>query len=578
LLTRLSQDMHILKSDLRTIPERHRTLYCTIAWSYDLLDKHEKWLFWHLSVFAGSATLETIEAFFQFAPQRPPDLLETVSSLLAKSLLQCLDQESTEPRFAMLETIRDYGLKCLRANGELEESRRAYAMYYLTVVEQAASYLKGSQQFVWLKKLGQEQNNLRAALKWFIEQEETELALRFSEAFGKFCGLSGYWSEEQRLLHAVLQLPHASQERAIRAKVLRRAGHLAYRMRDLMNARLLLEESVRCSREIDDKRNLAGALGSLGRVFYRQNETISARRILQESVEVASQSGDDWTLANALESLGWFLHRQGEIKKAHAFLEESVALSRKLADKESLARILTTLVELELAQGNIEQAKKLAQESSKLALELGTGPLIALTLDTLGDVAMFQGAYEQARQYIEERMTMAREFGDAPTVASRQLKLADIALAQGYPGQVTQLVEEALVCLRRQEDIPGIIDALCMLGDLKRFEGDPAQAKSLYQEALQLCKEPGDERKIGRCLVGLAQIFLDQGQVESAVSLSSAVESRLNSRIDMHPAQYAEYQRIKERACNCLDEASFVQAWSQGSTALLEQILETVLY
>jgi predicted ATPase/transcriptional regulator with XRE-family HTH domain len=578
LLERLSQDMDILKSDLRTVPERQRTLYRTIEWSCDLLNAPEKWLFWHLAVFTGGVTLKTIEAFFQSAPQRPPDLIEAVSSLLGKSLLQCLDQDSVERRFSMLETIRTYGLRCLQDNGELEESRRAFALYYLTVVEQGAVYLKGPQQFVWLKKLGRELDNLRTALHWLVERKETALALRFCEAFGKFCGLSGYWHEEQQSLDAVLALPHTSHMQAIRAKVLRRAGHLAYRMRDLVNAHMLLEESVRCSRELDDKQNLAGALGSLGRVLYRQDETILASNAFQESVELAYQSTDDWVIANALEGQGWFLLQQGDTSAAYALLEESVAISRKISDKESLARILTTLVELEITQSNMAQAALFAQESSRVALELGTGPLIALTFDTLGKVAMFQGVYEQAQRYIEERIAMAREFGDAPTVASRQIKLADIALAQGSPGQATRLVEEALAFLREQKDIPNIIKALGVLGDLKRFDGYLAQAKSFYQAALRLYKEPGDEKKFGRCLVGLAQIFLLEGQGEYAVTLLGTVEARLDPQRDMHPAQYTEYQRAKDGARTQLEEARFAQAWSQGRAASLEQILETFVW
>src|SRR5262249_3738739 len=160
--------------------------------------------------------------------------------------------------------------------GEQEESWRAYATYYLNFVEQGASQLKGAEQSVWLTKLEREQNNLRAALEWLIGQKETELALRFIEGFGKFCGLKGYWNEEQRLLKAVLLLPWTPEQQAIRAKVLRRAGHLAYRLRELTNARQLLEESVYYSRAVDDKHNLVGALSTLGRVLYRQNEIPSA--------------------------------------------------------------------------------------------------------------------------------------------------------------------------------------------------------------------------------------------------------------------------------------------------------------
>src|SRR5207244_1865259 len=136
---------------------------------------------------------------------------------------------------------------------------------------------------------------------------------RFCDAFGKFCGLRGYWSEEQRWLKAVLELPKIPGETAIRARVLRRAGHLAYRLRNLAEARTLQEESIACSRELGDKQNLAGALSGLGWVLYRQNDRASAGQLLKESLEVARESGDAWAFANALESLGRFKYYQGKI-------------------------------------------------------------------------------------------------------------------------------------------------------------------------------------------------------------------------------------------------------------------------
>src|SRR5262249_39944248 len=113
---------------------------------------------------------------------------------------------------------------------ELEWVRRAHAQHYLALAEMAQTYLKGPRQAEWLMILDPEWGNLRTALQWFIDYKDGEKALRFSEAFGKFCGLRGYWSEERRTLQVVLDLPEASAPTAIRARVLRRAAHLAYRL------------------------------------------------------------------------------------------------------------------------------------------------------------------------------------------------------------------------------------------------------------------------------------------------------------------------------------------------------------
>jgi predicted ATPase len=121
LLTRLTQDWQILSSDLRTIPERHRTLSYLIGWSYDLLNEQEQWLFRQLSVFVNGVSLETIEAVFGTVIRPASLLFEAVTSLLNKRLLQRIEQEHGEPRFVMLETILSYAMQRL----QVRESRRS---------------------------------------------------------------------------------------------------------------------------------------------------------------------------------------------------------------------------------------------------------------------------------------------------------------------------------------------------------------------------------------------------------------------------------------------------------------------
>jgi predicted ATPase/transcriptional regulator with XRE-family HTH domain len=575
LLARFLQDQHILRSELLSIPERHRTLYYTIQWSYDLLNEQEQWLFRHLSVFVGGSSLETIEAFLtDTIPSSSSTIMEIVVSLLNKSLLQRIEQDHGEPRFVMLETLRTYALNCLQKKGELEEHRHAYALHYLALVEQAAPFLKKAQQAIWLAKMDRELDNLRNALQWFIERKETDLALRFAEAFGKICGLRGYWHEEQRLLNAALQLP-STQEQEIRGKVLRRAGHLAYRLRDLAQARTLLEQSVACSRKVGDWQNLVGALSSLGWVLYRQNELDAASELLKECVAVSSYAGDYWVRANALESQGRYLQYQGKQEEAYALLQESVAIARAHLDKESLARILTTLVHLEVSRGKKEQAMQLAQESFQLARELNTRPLIALTLGMLGTVALFQGDYAHAQQYFEDRSLIATELGDLPTIAHIKLELADIALVANDFIQTEHLLEEALGLLQQLYDTSDIIMAQSIRGDLKYREGDSVQAKALYQEALRHANASADKRKTGRCLFGLVQVFLAQEMAERATYLLGAAAACLKP-YDMYPEQNANFQQTKERLHTLLGEADFVRIWEEGNSATREQILSTL--
>ncbi len=503
LLARLSQQLQLLKSDIQTLPEKQQTLSNTITWSYDLLDTLEQWLFRQLSIFVGGCALEAVEILFSGEERPTIDIINTLASLLDKSLIQQVEQANGEPRFVLLETLREYALDRLRQQGELEQTGFAHALYYLEFIEKAGPYLKGAQQAERLATLEREKENLRAALQWFVEHAQTSFALRFCEVFGKFCGLRGYWTEEQSCLKSVLALPQTPECKALRARVLRRAGHLAYRLRDLASARALQEESISLSRELGDKQNLAGALSGLALTLYRQNNIAAAIPLLRESIVSARESGDIWTIANSLESLGRFIFYQGNIHEARLLLHESVTLARAMEDRESIARALTTLVSIEIAQDNIAQAAVFAQESYDLAQKLGTRPLIALALDSLGDVALFQGEYEKATRLFEQRIKLAEELDDKATIALKRLTLGDIALAQSDFKRATTYARESLSYFRRQGDNPNTATALSAMGDIKLKQGDPAQATHLYKEALQLDETVENKRKSIRRLLRL---------------------------------------------------------------------------
>ena len=181
LLARLEQGLQILTSGARDVPVRQQSLRNTIAWSYDLLNAEEQQLFRWLSIFVGGCTLEAVEAICRSAGDERTEVLQTVASLIDKSLVQQTGQDE-EPRLMMLETIREYGLECLAASKELEDTRQAHAQYYLALAAQVEPELSGPQQAEWLERLEREHDNLRAALHWSLEQGEAghsmETALR----------------------------------------------------------------------------------------------------------------------------------------------------------------------------------------------------------------------------------------------------------------------------------------------------------------------------------------------------------------------------------------------------------------
>jgi predicted ATPase len=170
----------LLLTGTRDAPARQQTLRETIAWSYGLLEAAEQDLFGRLAVFVGGCTLEAVEAVCAADGALPIDAQRELAELVDKSLLRVVEGTDAEPRFSMLDTTREYALEQLVASGWAETLRRQHAAYFLALAEAVEPQLRGPQDLRRLARLEEEHDNLRAALKWFCDQDETEKAARLA--------------------------------------------------------------------------------------------------------------------------------------------------------------------------------------------------------------------------------------------------------------------------------------------------------------------------------------------------------------------------------------------------------------
>jgi predicted ATPase len=178
MLSRLTPLCMLSFEDARDVPERHRMLRATIDWSHNLMSAHEQMAFRRLGILEGSFTIEEAATVGNGLVEEPREPLDTVLSLVDKSLLQIPDHPDGEPRLQMLGILRQYALEQLEAAGEVEEARRCHAGYFLSSAEQAASGLRGPDEEMWLDRVERDQDNLRAALSWLLRLRDAESALR----------------------------------------------------------------------------------------------------------------------------------------------------------------------------------------------------------------------------------------------------------------------------------------------------------------------------------------------------------------------------------------------------------------
>jgi predicted ATPase/RsiW-degrading membrane proteinase PrsW (M82 family) len=264
MLDRLGKRLQILTGGARDLPARHQTLRSTIDWSYDMLKPDEQALFARLGVFVDGATLDAVEAVCldtvedEDDEQRTEEALDWLGSLLDKSLVRRRDAASGEPRFAMLQTIREYAVERLRADGGLDESRERHASYFAELAEEAEAHLVSADQTLWIERLDDELGNLRAVLQWSLETGRLEIGLRVVGALPRYWSVRGL-TDPPRWLAPALERD-ADVSASVRAKAQFAHGYAALDHGDFARAEESFEASMTMYRELDEPRGTAACL------------------------------------------------------------------------------------------------------------------------------------------------------------------------------------------------------------------------------------------------------------------------------------------------------------------------------
>ena len=436
--SRLSNPLQFLTGGARDLPERQRTLRGAIAWSHALLSKDEQALFARLSVFSGGRALEAVEAICDAESDLLVDVLEGLSSLVDKSILRQEEGVEEEPRFVMLETIREYAQERLELSGEAVEIRRLHAEYYLALAEQGASELQGPEEATWLERLEIDHDNMRAALSWTLQWEEAELGMRLAGALWRFWDMRGYYGEGRRWLEEAL----AKDERAsgARAKALEGVGWLADLQGDIDRAVAAAEEGLRLvARAKIQSNDKASFLRILGSAAYVRGDHEQAARLYEESLALSREARDERGVASSLLQLGNVSSDLGDHEEAKDFYEEGLVLSRKLDDKALLASALISVGAEFLLQGDHERGTMLNEEAAGLYRERGNRGHLQYALDNLGWAALMRGNLQQAEALHRESLALSRQLGDKLVAAEALEGLACSASARGATERVARL-------------------------------------------------------------------------------------------------------------------------------------------
>jgi predicted ATPase len=471
MLARLEGRLDLLTSGASDLPARQQTLRKTIDWSHDLLNAVEQQLFRRLSIFAGGCSLEGAEAVCDTRRDLEVELLAGMSSLVDKSLLRQVEAPDREPRFVMLETLREYGLEQLVGSGELEATRRAHAAYCLVLAEEGNRQLTTSECEEWLALCDAEHDNFRAALNWLVECQNAEWALRLGLALFRFWDAREHLAEGRERLEAILKLGGAAARTKERTQAAVYAGALAKNQGDFDTAIILLQEALETYRELGDRTGLVVTLNLLG---------------------MHSRFQGDWTAARS-----WF--------------EQSLQACRELGERAEIASVLTNLADVVNAQGDDALARSLLEEAMSIFRDLGDWIGVAWSFNHLGDVARDRGDLTEARRLYQEGADSFRRLGDRPGLARSFVDLGYLACEQDDPVTAHSLFEQALrpfLDLGYKRGIAKVLEGFaCLAAQQDNAERalTLAGAATVLRHKMQVPPRPREQAKLDRVVESARQ-------------------------------------------------------------------------
>jgi predicted ATPase/class 3 adenylate cyclase len=416
ILTRLEQRLPLLSVQDRNLPERQRTLRKAIEWSYDLLDGAKKSMFSRLAVFAGGAELPAVEAVVNPRGELGLDTLDGLASLVDQNLVRSFEGAEGEPRFAMLETIREYGLERLSKSGEEPVIRRRYAEHWIEFAEKALEVLAQADQATWTQRLERDHDNFRSALSWALRSGEAELGLRLAVALTDFWRLGSQVREGRRWLDELLALPAAAGITLLRARALTAAAGLSGFVDATEELLRFAEEAAAVYRDLGDPREATAALEAVGWGQLQAGRLDAARASFLEAKQRYVDMGNRQKAGESSLALGTAALLQGHPERARPLYEEALATFKDLSNTFWVAFTEFNVGGLDLKAGNDRVAEERYRSSLTAFRRLDSLMGTTWALNAFADLALSRGQYERALRLIGVCDALREHLGKATPI------------------------------------------------------------------------------------------------------------------------------------------------------------------
>jgi predicted ATPase/class 3 adenylate cyclase len=405
-------DARMLSSGSIDLPERHRTIQGTIAWSHDLLSDPERRLFARFSVFSGGARLEAVEAVCASSDELGDDLINVLSRLVDHSLIRRTDWDGY-PRLRMLHVIREFATERLEESGETAELARRHLRAYAEYVESAAPELLRKNRKEWLDLLEQDHDNIRAALDFAVGSGEPDLAFRLVAGAWRFWQARGHLHEARQRIEEVLALDGGRPEN--RAKTVEALGGVLWWLSEMDQVVDVYRTALEMQKELGDQAGIANALynvalsvafgehqdveasnraldeaeelyrvlghvGGLGDIAWARGNLIAyssedlpeAIDQTKKSIEYYRQAGNEFGMGWGLFEVGDMSRRLGDYDQAWEFTRQGLALFAEHRDVSGVVLLIASAAGLAITLGDHSRALRLAGAFHGLRITSGT--------------------------------------------------------------------------------------------------------------------------------------------------------------------------------------------------------------
>lgn len=434
---RLDDAFRLLTSSSRTALPRHRTLRATMEWSYGLLAAREQVLMNRLSVFAGSFSLEAAEAVCAGEPLETEDILDGVSALVDKSLVTMMPGDGVA-RYRMLETVRQYGLEQLRASGERDRIEERHAHFFLALIEAADPKLYGGEKEPGLlKRLGQDNDNFRAAATWSVRDDSrSSLGLRFAVAlfwywYGSTMNFgAGQFREGRKFINdALAAAARGNCDPGLRGKALASRGLIGLAQGEHVGASADFDESIALLRQHAHPKWVTFVLTKAGANRLMMGDLDAAWSMVEEAYQFDSERPYELLHSFVYSWRGSVALARGDTRTAREMHEGNLRVGEYLKHRTVLGHGYAFLGAVSLKEGKVDEAFAHYCEALPYHIDLGDGWGLALDIEGLAACAALRGRHADATRLlgagdaIRERSAVALPASDAADRA-RRIELA----------------------------------------------------------------------------------------------------------------------------------------------------------